>query len=179
MFFTVASMGLCFGFVLKTVFMIQGCFSYCWAALTQSQGLFCFSHHPTSEEAGGAQEAGRGHSRDSWPQLTKGIFHTISHHAQHRKLGEGGGRAERLERWRFSSQVTVRHDGALLAWRWLNTCLPMGSSEWIPCFAFLARMVFLYLLSCLYLNPRVFSLLPFQFSPPSHQRGVPKQLHDA
>ena len=28
-FFTVASMGLCFGFVLKTVLIIQGCFCYC------------------------------------------------------------------------------------------------------------------------------------------------------
>ena len=30
------------------------------------------------------------------------------------------------------------HDGALLSWRWLSACLPMGSSEWIPCFALLA-----------------------------------------
>jgi len=29
-------------------------------------------------------------------------------------------------------------DGALLSWRWLNTCLPMGSSEHIPHFALLA-----------------------------------------
>ena len=28
-FFIVASMGLCFGFVLKTVLIIQGCFRYC------------------------------------------------------------------------------------------------------------------------------------------------------
>ena len=28
-FFTVASMGLCFGFVLGTVLIIQGCFHYC------------------------------------------------------------------------------------------------------------------------------------------------------
>ena len=28
-FFVVASMGLCFGFVLETVLIIQGCFSYC------------------------------------------------------------------------------------------------------------------------------------------------------
>ena len=28
-FFTVASMGLCFGFVLKTVLITQGCFIYC------------------------------------------------------------------------------------------------------------------------------------------------------
>ena len=88
-FFTVASMGLHFGFALETVLIIQRCFPYCWAVLTQSQGLSCFSHHPASEEAGGAQEVGKGHSRDSWPQLTKGIFHTIIsfhtipyHHAQ-------------------------------------------------------------------------------------------------
>ena len=64
-FFIVASTGLCFGFVLKTVLIIQGCFHYCRAVLTQSQGLFCFSPHPTSEKAGGAQEVGRGHSWDS------------------------------------------------------------------------------------------------------------------
>ena len=28
-FFIVASMGLCFGFVLETVLITQGCFSYC------------------------------------------------------------------------------------------------------------------------------------------------------
>ena len=28
-FFIAASMGLCFGFVLKTVLITQGCFSYC------------------------------------------------------------------------------------------------------------------------------------------------------
>jgi len=44
-FFVVANMGLCFGFVLKTVLIIQGYFHYCWAVLAQSQGLFCFSHH--------------------------------------------------------------------------------------------------------------------------------------
>jgi len=31
---TVASMGLCFGFVLKTVLIIQGSFRYCRAVLT-------------------------------------------------------------------------------------------------------------------------------------------------
>jgi len=28
-FFIVASMGLCFGFVLKSVLIVQGCFCYC------------------------------------------------------------------------------------------------------------------------------------------------------
>ena len=127
---------------IMAVLITQGCFSYCWAVLTQSQGLFCSSHHPTSEEAGGAQEVWRGHSRDSWPQLTKGIFHTIWHHAQHIKLGEEEGRGGRSEWWRLSSQVTVTHDGALLSWRWLNACLPMGSGEWIPRFALLVHAAF-------------------------------------
>jgi len=77
---------------MKTVLIMQGCFSYWWAVLTQSQGHFCFSPHPTSEEAGSAQGAGRGHSQDSWPQLTQGIFPAVWHHAQHIKLGEEGGR---------------------------------------------------------------------------------------
>ncbi|XP_050192935.1 uncharacterized protein LOC126651265 isoform X2 [Myiozetetes cayanensis] len=34
--------------------------------------------------------------------------------------------------------VTIMLGGALLFWTCLNTCLPMGSSESIPCFAFLA-----------------------------------------
>jgi len=48
-FFIAASMELCCGFVLETVLIIQGCFSYCWAALKQTQGLFCSSRHPTSK----------------------------------------------------------------------------------------------------------------------------------
>jgi len=45
-----------------------------------------------------------------------------------RKKEEGGGHVR-------SDGVTL--DGALLSWRWLHTCLTMGSSEQIPCFAFL------------------------------------------
>jgi len=48
-FFIAASMRLCFGFLLKTVLIVQGCFRYCWAVLTQSQGFFWSSHNPTSE----------------------------------------------------------------------------------------------------------------------------------
>jgi len=35
-------------------------------------------------------------------------------------------------------------DGALLSWRWLNTCLPVGNSELIPCFALIARTSFAF-----------------------------------
>lgn len=92
-FFRVASRALCFGFVLKTALITQGCFSYFWSEYTQSQGIFCLSHHSASEEALDAQESGRGQSQDTWPQLTKGIFHNIWCHAQHIswwKKEEGG-----------------------------------------------------------------------------------------
>ena len=118
----IASMGLCFGFVLETVLIIQGCFHYCWAVLTQSQGLFCLSPHPTSEEAGGAQGVWSGHSWDSWPQLTKGISHTIWHHAQHIELGGGGGSRGHLEWWHLSSQVTIMHGVLLSGDGWTPAC---------------------------------------------------------
>ena len=59
----------------------------------------------------------------------KGMFQTLWHHAQCIKAGmkEEGGNT-----WRdgvLSSQVTIMCDGALLSWRWLYTCLLMGSSE--------------------------------------------------
>lgn len=41
------------------------------------KGPFRFSHHPTSEETERAEESGRAYSPDRWPQLTKGIFHTM------------------------------------------------------------------------------------------------------
>jgi len=57
-FYRVAGTGLCFGFVRETALITPGCFSYCRAAFTQSQGLFCFSPHPTSKQAVGAQKCG-------------------------------------------------------------------------------------------------------------------------
>jgi len=56
-------------------------------AFILSQGLFSF---PCSARQGGAQEMGREHSQDSWLKLTKGIFHTIWHHAQYINGGELG-----------------------------------------------------------------------------------------
>lgn len=34
-----------------------------------------------------------------------------------------------LDEWHLSPQVTIMPDGALLAWEWLKTCLPMGQGE--------------------------------------------------
>lgn len=47
-----------FGFRIRIVLIIEGCFCYCWVELTQGEDLFCYSLHPTSGWAGGAQEGG-------------------------------------------------------------------------------------------------------------------------
>lgn len=60
-FFAVDGMGLWFVFVLETVFIIQGCFCYCWAEPRPSLLLTL----PHQGEAEGAQGAGRGKSQDS------------------------------------------------------------------------------------------------------------------
>jgi len=60
---------------------------------------------------------------------TQGISHAMQRHAQHVKLGEEEGRGRCSEPWHLSSQMFVICDGALLSWRWLNSCLLMGSRE--------------------------------------------------
>jgi len=49
-----------------------------------------------------------------------------------------------LEFWLLSFQVTVTCDGALLSWRRLNTCLPMGDNKLIPYFALLVCVAFAF-----------------------------------
>jgi len=57
--------------------------------------------------------------------------------------------------------------------------LPTDGKVWSnPLFClWLCVQLLLSLLNCLYLNPQVFSLLPFWFCPPSHLRGVSEWLH--
>jgi len=58
---------------------------------------------------------------------------------------KAGGRRKKGRTFRVMAFVfPANHyrDGAWLSWRWLNTCLPMGSSECIPSFALLACMAF-------------------------------------
>lgn len=95
--------------------------------------------------------------------LTQGIFHR-----QGTVLGEEGGWEGCSEWWCLSSQNTVRCDGGLLSWRWLTISLPMQNGEAFPCFPCLHVWVLLYLFNYLDLQPWVFSLLHFWFSPWSH-----------
>jgi len=53
------------------------------------------------------------------------------------KLGEDGGRGDVWSEGICPPKSPLTHDGALLSWRWLNTCLLVGSRERIPHFALL------------------------------------------
>lgn len=83
--------------------------------LAQHQGLLCILHHPSSEKAGAAQEPEKECIWDSQSQLTKQIFQTIWHHAEHVKQGEKNKLGELLETWHLSSQANVMHDRVLLS----------------------------------------------------------------
>lgn len=74
----VVGMGAVFWICVGTVLLSQRCFSYCLAALTQSQGLSCFSHF-TSRKSGGAQEFGEGTARTADPTDQRDIpYHRTS-----------------------------------------------------------------------------------------------------
>lgn len=68
--FTVAGMGLCFGFAMKTVLRTQGCFPYCFSA--------SHSTPPVSKSW----------ERTQLRQLTPSDQMNVLHHAQHINLGE-------------------------------------------------------------------------------------------
>lgn len=100
----------------------------------------------TSKRAGVAQGVGRGYSWDGWPQLTRGILHTIQQHDQHIALGEEG-RSGRCSEWcHLASQPSVTCYGAQIYWRCMNICLTMRSGESIPwfCFAYVHGFWFTY-----------------------------------
>lgn len=59
-------------------------------SLLLSQGLFCFSHHPSSEGTGGPGGTGKSPNQDSWPDLIcpKGCPRPC-HDTQHIRKEEG------------------------------------------------------------------------------------------
>lgn len=147
-FFPVAGVVLCFGFVHKNVLIAQGCFDSWWAGLTQHQSLFCFSAHPIIKKAGGTQRAGRGHSQDSWLWLTQCTFHTIWCHAQNMELGKEEGGAWSVW-WSLFSQVIGIHDGSPCSPGdgWMSACpWELGNKFLILLWWYYAHPLF-YLLS--------------------------------
>ena len=123
-------MRLCFGFVLKTVLIIQ-----------ESRTFLLLT--PPHQQAGWGST--RSWERTQLVQLTRTDQRGTSYHMMScsaHKDGERRRKGASSEWWRLSSQVTVMCDGALPSWRWLNTCLQKGSSEWIPHFVLLACAAF-------------------------------------
>ena len=98
----------------------------------------------------------------------------MQHHSQQKELGEGRGRHSVW--WCLSSQVTSMSDGALLSWRWLNICLPLGSSEWIPCFALHVHTAFALPIKLSLSQPMSFCTFTLPISPHPTGGGVPEWL---
>ena len=136
---------------MKAVLITQECFSCCWAVLTNSQGLFCFSPWPGDQQA----EVTR-----CWEGTEPGELTAADVTCSNKSWGKGA-----VTVFAFPS---VRSDEALFSWRWLNICLPKGSSEWIPYFTLLAWAAFALPTDEFYLNLCMFSLLHFQFSLSAH-----------
>jgi len=121
---------------MKTVGIYQQYFSCCKAVLTQSQGLFSFSHHPASEELEVHKKL-----RGDTPIDQRDIpYHVVSCSSIKYGVKKRKGRMFGVMEFVFPRNHYVWW--ALLSWKWLNICLPMGSSEWIPYFAMLVHIAF-------------------------------------
>lgn len=132
----------------------QGCFRYCWAALSQHQalGLSCCS---VSELAGMHRKLGG--DTESWPKLTKGIMQT-SIVFNNKSWGKERTRGD-IQSEGICLPKSPLCDGALLAWRWLSTCLTKRILEFVPCFD---------LLECMTLAIKLLLSQPMSFLPFSH-----------
>lgn len=56
--------------------------------LTSASPKLSIFQFPMLCQRAGVREAGREHGQDSWPELAKGIFHAIKHHAYHINWGK-------------------------------------------------------------------------------------------
>ena len=107
--------------------------------LTLSQGLFSFSHCPASEELEVNNLLGGDRTRTAAPRLAKGIPYDAV------LSNKSWGERRRRGTFGVMAFVFLRHCymwWALLSWKYLNTCLLMGSSRWITCFPLLVLAAF-------------------------------------
>ena len=128
----------------------HSCCTCCWAVFTWSQGLSASHTALPARRLAMQKKLGRGHSRDNWPKLAKGIFHTVWHYAEHLNCG-GVGQQVAAAAWGLAGHRSA-------------------GGEQLHCVSLVYSIIvsipsFPVLLNCLYLNARV---LPFfQFSPRS------------
>lgn len=112
----------------------------------------------------GTQGVGRGRSWDSWPQVNKGILHTICCHAQHTKLREEEGKGDVQSDGVWLTKLLLGMlESCLPGDGWALTFLWEAVNEFLRAFCLCWRLL-LYPLMCLYVNPSVTSLLLFWFS---------------
>lgn len=131
------------------------------SALLSCTESFCSLYRLTSKEAGDAGQCGRGHSQDNWPQITRGIFHTIWHHVQHITWEK-----KKKGREIRSDNVCLPKSPLYVMEPWFpeDGWTPACSGEGVNEFVFwlcMSMQLLLYLLKILSLNPQVFLLLPF------------------
>lgn len=156
-FLIAAGIGLWVRFVLIT----QGCFQYCWAVLTQHQDLFGSS---PPQQWGGAQGIGRASQDPEWD-----TGYSTPFDAHHVELGEEEGRSGTL-----GAMVFVFSSHQSLWWSspgngWTPACPWEVENEFLD--SLLVYVAFVLPFKLFFINPWIFLLLPFQFSPTSHCGG--------
>ena len=158
-FFEVACVGLCFGFMVERVLITKACLLLS-SACTASRPFFLTPPH---------QRVGWGCTR-SWEgtqlgQLTPTDQKDVPYHMMSHSAIKTGGRTKKGGMFR------------VMALRMMKPCFPgdgqMPACQWEVVTELLILLclhvqLLLCLLNCLYLIPQVFSLLPSQFLPPSH-----------
>lgn len=130
--------------------------------LTQSQAFFRSSYHIW----GGWECTSIWEGTQLWPEMTQGIFFNVCHHKSWGKLGADEESRGHLEWWCLSSPVANMSNRALISG---DGWTPAHPWEWwtISLYGLASVQLLLYLFKYLYLTPWIFSLLPFQFLPPS------------
>lgn len=143
----------------QTVLVAHRCFSCCWAVPESRTLLFLtLPHHRTGW--GGTQPG----------QLAHAGQRDLPHHAASCSATKTGGKKkERVLQGGGICFPKTYNAYVLLSWKWLNICVLMGSSEWIPVLLCLCAQLLLYLLYCL--DPWVFSFLPSDSLPHPTGRG--------
>lgn len=137
-FFTEPRVMLCFGFLVKRMVMACWRFSCCRAVLRRAEGVSA-PYAALPAKGWGARGAGRGQNQH--PNCQRDVPYRMASCAA---LKAGGKKEEgghiRSDGIHFPSNHYVWW--ALLSWKWLNVCLLMGSTEWIPRFDLLLHKVF-------------------------------------
>ena len=160
-FFIAAYTVQCFEFTVKTV-LITLVF-YLLLSSAYRVKVFCVPLVAQSRnQPRSSWEDGRGHSQDSWPQLIKGVSHTIQHVVSPSFYYWTSQREGCLQGWCLSSKVTFTCVRALPSWKWLNICLniclSMGSMNSFlyfactdsSCFAYWTVHLSVHEFSCFY-----------------------------